>query len=251
MAVVAQAQVLALDPAFTEYDRIDFRVPARLSPQRQVKWLKEQAAAKGRKLLDLQKSYTAVVNLKQAEPAVCALYKIGLAYSRFAKAFKEAPIPAELRREKALAEEYRSQLAQLAEAPEKKSVEALEYALSKSRELGVANACTRSVTELLARHRPDSVGPTLEKMPELAAPAGASRTQGHRLLGALYQPPPPSAAPAASPALPPLADAPRGAAAPARVSRAPIPDGPEHVADPTPPRRRQPVPPLDDEDLLP
>ncbi|HEX8908749.1 MAG TPA: tetratricopeptide repeat protein, partial [Anaeromyxobacteraceae bacterium] len=75
MAVVAQAQYLALEPAFAAYDRIDFAVPGRLSAQHQVKWLKGQAVLKSARLLDLQKKYTAVVETKQAEPAVCALYK--------------------------------------------------------------------------------------------------------------------------------------------------------------------------------
>ncbi len=252
LPVVAQAQYLALEPKFAEYDRIDFRVPARLSPARQAAWLKGQLAVKGRKLLDLQRDYTAVVNMKQAEPAVCSLYKIGLAYQRFAQALKGAPVPAELRRNQALAQEYRAQLAQLAEAPEKKAAEALEYALSKSREFGVSNSCSRATTEFLVRYKPDRYGPPLEKIPEPSAPRPPPRAQGYALMTALSTPPSrdASAASGADPSLPQL-DAPRGRAAIADSRRDPGQPLQPARTPMTRPSRAGPAAPPDDEDLLP
>jgi len=253
MAVVAEAQVLALEPAFAAYDRIDFAVPGRLSPQRQVKWLKGQAELKSARLLELQKKYTAVVETKQAEPAVCALYKIGLAYKRFAHAFQTAPVPKELRQNKAFADEYRAQLAQLAEAPEKKAVEALEYAMTKSRELGVSNACSKAATEILAHYKPDLYGPPLEQVPPLVAPRSApARAAGQGLLVALYLPPGPDAAQGEPPpALPPLgARPPPAAAAPLRDADLPV-DEPEQVRSAAPARSDPLPPPIKDEDLLP
>jgi len=191
MEVVAQAQYLEVEPDFAKYDKIDFAVPPRLSQKRQVTWLKSQLEFKGKKLLELQRDYTAVVNTKQAEPAVCALYKIGLGYKHFAHALQKAPLPPEIRHDRALAEEYRSQLRQAAEAPEKKSVEALEYAMSKSRELGVSNACSKAATEILVSYKPDQYGATLERLPELpAARAVRSRSGGNGLQTALYHPAP-------------------------------------------------------------
>ena len=253
LPVVAQAQYLALEPEFAAYDRIDFRVPGRYSPQRQAKWLKEQAAAKGRKLLDLQKSYTAVVNMKQAEPAVCALYKIGLAYKRFAQAFTEATVPAELRRDKALADEYRAQLAQLAEGPERKSVEALEYALTKSRELGVSNACSRAVTELLVKYKPDQYGPPLEKVVDPSPPPpGAARSEGHGLLATLFTRPVRGASTSAGVTGPssPLAERPAVGGQQERDPDLP-PERLEKIAMPRPAGHRETLPPSPDEDLLP
>ncbi|GEJ55922.1 tetratricopeptide repeat protein [Anaeromyxobacter diazotrophicus] len=253
LAVVAEAQVLALEPAFEAYDRIDFAVPARLSPQRQVKWLKGQAELKSARLLELQKRYTAVVETKQAEPAVCALYKIGLAYKRFAHAFQTAPVPKELRQNKAFAEEYRAQLRQLAEAPEKKAVEALEYAMTKSRELGVSNACSRAATEILTHYKPDLYGPPLEQVPPLAAPRAPGRASGHGLLTALYLPPGPEAAAPVEPgpALPPLGARAEPAATPARDPDLQL-DEPEEVRPgAVAPRDPSPPPPIKDEDLLP
>jgi TolA-binding protein len=245
MAVVAQAQYLALEPAFAAYERITFAV----KPKHLVSTLKIKAS----RLAELQKQYTAVVNLKQAEPAVCALYKIGLGYSRFAKALRDAPIPPEIRRDKALVDEYRSQLAQFAEEPEKKSVEALEYAMTKSRELGVSNACSKAASEILVRYKPDLYGPPLEQIPPITPVAAAAvRPQGHGLLAALVTAPP--AEPSrddAAPALPPLG-APRRAPTASQAPR--DPDLPTDDLDELrPPPRSAPVPAPSskDEDLLP
>jgi len=254
MAIVAQAQYLALEPAFAAYERITFGVPGKLSPPRQVKWLKGQLQLKGQKLVELQKAYTAIVNTKQAEPAVCALFKIGLAYKRFAHALQSAPLPPEIRREKALAEEYRNQLSQLAEAPEKKSVEALEYALTKSRELGVSNGCSRAATDILAKSKPDQYGPPLEKLPELAVRTAPARPEGHRLLTALYEPAArePEGPRDAVPPLPPLGAParPRAAGSEARDPDLPL-DDPEDVRPQPPSRGAQQPAPSTDEDLLP
>ena len=78
---------LDLEPDFVEYDRITLNVAP--------KFLKEQLQVKGRKLKQLEAKYGQVVKLKQAEPAICALYKIGLGYKRFAQTLYDAPIPRE------------------------------------------------------------------------------------------------------------------------------------------------------------
>ncbi len=255
MPVVAQAQYLALEPAFVAYERIDFAVPGRLSPPHKVKWLKAQLQWKGQKLLELQKGYTAVVNTKQAEPAVCALYKIGLAYKRFAHSLQSAPLPPEIRHDKALADEYRAQLTQLAEAPEKKSVEALEYAMTKSRELGVSNACSKAATDVLVKYKPDLYGPPLEKVPDLGPAQLSARPQGHGLLSSLVQPVPREAAAAGgadAPVLPPLGAVTRKAAAGASAGRDPdLPlENLEDERQPPPTSLAPPPPSAEDEDLL-
>jgi TolA-binding protein len=250
MPVVAQARYLDLEPEFAAYDRIDFAVPGRLSPQRQVRWLKDQLQFKGRKLLSLQKAYTAIVNTKQAEPAVCALWKIGHGYQRFAVSLERAPIPRELRGNKAAVDEYRAQLAQLAEAPQKKASEALQYAIAKSRELGVSNACSRAAAEVLAKYKPDEYGPTLEKLPEITPVAAESqRPGGHALLTKLYVPDPhqKDADEGAGDAFPTLDARPSGAGQAARD-----PDLLDEPKDAPPPAKplTPPPPSPEDEDLL-
>jgi hypothetical protein len=249
MAVVAQAQYLDLEPEFAAYDRIDFAVPARLSVQRQVRWLKDQLQVKGAKLLQLQKSYTAVVNTKQAEPAVCALWKIGHGYQRFAHSLEKAPIPKELRGNKAAVDEYRAQLSQLAEAPQKKASEALQYAIAKSRELGVSNSCSRAAAEALAKYEPDRFGPPLEKLPEIRPVAAeGQRPRGHLLLTKLYVPDPhqKDADGAEGDALPALGGRPPEAGQAARD-----PDLLDETVEAPPAKPLTPPPPsTEDEDLL-
>jgi len=198
LAPVAQAMYLDLEPAFAEYDRINFVVAPR--------YLKGQLELKGKKLQKLQEAYTAVVNLKAAEPAVCALYRIGFAYRRFSQTLMEAPIPKEIRADKELVEEYKSQLGTVAEPLEQKAIEGLELAVTKSRELGVRNDCARAATDLLVKVKPEKYGPTAESFPPLPAHAAVDAISGYGFLTAI-QPavaPRPLRAGRGEPALAPL-----------------------------------------------
>jgi TolA-binding protein len=247
MAVVAQAMVIELEPEFERYDRITLDV--------KPKHLKSQLQVKGKKLVELQQKYTTVVNLKQAEPAVCALYRIGLAYKRFAQSLYDAPIPKELKalRRQDVIDEYKGQLAQLAAPPEQKAVEGLEYAMTKSREYGVRNECSRKTAEILAKYKPDQHGPPLEAIPSLAAAVPDTR-EGHGLVAALL---PPSAGSAAVPeeataALPPLHSERKEALRADPEREAVLEDEPRPRAMPRAPPDAPPVPRAGDkdEDLL-
>ncbi len=206
LAPVAHALYLDLEPAFAEYDRINFVVAPKL--------LKRQLEVKGEKLKKLQEAYTAIVNLKQAEPAVCALYRIGFAYRRFSETLMAAPIPKEIRGDAELVEEYKSQLGTVAEPLEQKAVEGLELAVTKSRELGVVNACARAATDLLVKVKPEKYGPTPEAFPALTAPEATDAIKGYGFLTAVQ----PVAAP-----LPPRAG--RGEALPELRGKAPPEQG--------------------------
>ena len=242
LPVVAWASYLDLDGEFERYDRITLDV--------KPKYLKAQLEVKARKLSELQKQYTEVVNLKQAEAAVCALYRIGEGYRRFAHALQSAPVPAELRALKRadVVEEYRSQLAQLAEAPQKKAAEGFEYALEKAREYGMWNDCSRQAGEALARLDPEKHAPPLEMVPPLAPPAAAPAA-GHGLLLVLR---PPEAARAPEVAAEPL---PRlRSPAPRQSAQAPSPASREVAkgrGDRPPSRPQASDDKKDDEDLLP
>jgi len=244
LPVVAWASYLDLDGDFDRYDRITLDV--------KPKYLKAQLEVKARKLADLQRLYTEVVNLKQAEAAVCALYRIGDGYRRFARALQGAPVPAELRALKRpdVVEEYKAQLAQLAEAPQKKAAEGFEYALDKAREYGIWNDCTRQAGDGLAKLDPDKHAPPMEVVPALASPPAAP-PPGHGLLLATEAPAPP-ASEAVAEALPPL-KAPRKPVA--ETARAARPAGRETAKAPREAKAPTPRPPgadsRDDEDLLP
>jgi TolA-binding protein len=210
MPVVAWASYLELDADFERYDRITLDVKPR--------YLKAQLEVKARKLAELQKAYTEVVNLKQAEAAVCALNRIGQGYKRFADALANAPVPAELRalKRQDVVDEYRAQLAALAEAPRKKATEGFEYALAKAREYGAWNDCSRAAGDVLAKLDPDRHAAPPEALPPLVPPPPPP-APGHGLLVALQPPAPPPPA-AAAPELPPLRG---GADAAGRADAAP------------------------------
>jgi tetratricopeptide (TPR) repeat protein len=157
MPAVAQARLLALEADYRAYDRVAFSGGARQ--------LKSRVEEKARKLEALQRAYTEVVNLKVPEPAVCALVQVGTGYRRFAAALLATPVPAEIRGRPDLAQEYRKQLAQFAEAPEKKGLEGLELALAKARELGVEGGCAKEAAAALARARPREHAAPVERLP--------------------------------------------------------------------------------------
>lgn len=239
LAPVAQAMYLGLEPAFAEYDKINFLVAPKL--------LKRQLEIKGQKLQKLQEAYTAVVNLKQAEPAVCALFRIGMLYRRFSETFTATPIPKEIRANPEYLEEYKAQVATVTEPLEQKAIEGLELAMTKSRELGVRNDCARAATDLLVKVKPEKYGPTQEAVPELARPEAVDAVRGYGFLGSI-QPvaaPRPSRVSRGVQPLPPLREkgAERG-----RGGREGAPSGKDVTDDLPLPRTRKGS---DDEDLLP
>jgi TolA-binding protein len=239
LAPVAQAMYLDLEPSFAEYDRINFVVAPKL--------LKRQLEIKGQKLQKLQEAYTAIVNLKQAEPAVCALYRIGMLYRRFSETFQSTPVPREIKANPEYLEEYKAQVASVTEPLEQKAVEGLELAASKSRELGVRNDCAKAANDLLAKAKPDKFGPSQEAMPALKAPAAADAIKGYGFLTAI-QPvvaPRPARAGRGEPALPAL----RGKSADREgVRRTDAPGGTDESDKVPLPRSRKGG---EDEDLLP
>jgi TolA-binding protein len=197
LALVAQAMMLALEPDFASYDRITLNVTP--------KYLRGQLQVKARRLSQLEAEYGKIVKLKQAEPAICALYKIGLGYRRFAQALYDNPVPKEIRRDRALVEEYRALVAQQAEPLERKAIEGFELAMNASRDYGVVNGCAREATAFLVKAKPDRYGPSPEVVPPIAGAPPPERPAGYGLLAeiqAVAQRRP--AARHEAPALPPL-----------------------------------------------
>ena len=249
LAPVAQALYYDLEPAFVEYDRINFLVAPKL--------LKRQLEVKGQKLQKLQEQYTAIVNLKQAEPAVCALYRIGMLYRRFSETFQSTPVPKEIKANPEYLEEYKSQVASVTEPLEQKAVEGLELAVTKSRELGVRNDCARAANDLLVKVKPEKYGPTPEAFPALTPPAAADAVKGYGFLTTVQPVPAPRHARAPQgDALPALRSKPaaergaeRGTGRDAGEVRREDAPGATDKSEPLPlPRSRRGS---DDEDLLP
>jgi hypothetical protein len=247
LPVVAQAMYLELEPEFAAYDRITLNVAP--------KYLKSQLQVKGKKLQGLEARYGEVVKLKQAEPAICALYRIGLGYKRFAQSLYDAPIPREIRGQGELVEEYKAQLAQVAEPLERKAVEGLELAMGASRDYGVRNECSKGATAILVKYKPEEYGPSPEILPKLARTEPAGAAHGYGILAELQPVPPPAARAVqvrrTETTLPPLRVRPvSGREEPARADPA---DPQERVIrdEPLPRKDRKKQSALDDEDLLP
>ncbi len=246
LALVAQAELMDLEPEFAAFDRITLNVTP--------KYLKAQLQLKAKKLAALEAEYRKIVLRKQAEPAICALHRIGLAYSRFAKALYDNPIPKEV---KALGKEgiemYKSQLAEAGQPLEEKAAEGYQLAVNASRDYGVVNACSREATEGLKKLKPDAVQPSVETVPPIAAVAAADAPQGYGLVASLQAQAAPRPVPGREPVLPALKLRPAGASS---TSTPPPPDA--VGADPQK-RKFDPDKPLparkknsgDDEDLLP
>ena len=198
LALVARAMYDEVEPSFAEYDRISLNVAPR--------FLKGTLEIKAKKLKKVEEAYGQVVRLKQAEPAVCGLYKIGLAYKRFAQALYDAPIPKEIRGDASLVEEYKSLLSQQAEPLEAKALDGLALAVNAARDYGVVNDCARQATAILVKHKPEEYGPSPEALPAIAAPPlPEAAPRGYGLLAEVQGVPVrPAAGRAAESTLPPL-----------------------------------------------
>jgi tetratricopeptide (TPR) repeat protein len=108
---------------------------------------------KARGLEEMQKIYTKAVGFKSADPAICALYKIGLSYDHFHGALLNAPTPRGMPEE--LKMEFVAQLETQAQPVKDKAGEAFAATVQKSQELDVYNECTtKALTLLRDKYRP-------------------------------------------------------------------------------------------------
>jgi hypothetical protein len=248
LALAAQAEYMALEPDFAAYDRITLNVTP--------KYLKAQLQVKARKLAQLEADYGKVVKMKQAEPAICALQRIGLGYSRFAQSLYENPIPREVKAlGKSGVDEYKAQLGQVAEPLEKKAIEGYQLAVDASRDYGVTNSCSREAAQALKKARPEEAAPAAaaqELLPALSSQAPSDKPVGYGLLGELQAqaaPRPVGAGARGDAVLPALH--PRAATRAQEKESATTNDPQRRALDPDQPVPSRKKKAADDEDLLP
>jgi tetratricopeptide (TPR) repeat protein len=251
LPVVAQAMYLELEPDFNEYSRINLKVPSKRLPAT----LKE----KGRKLIEVDRKYRKVFDMKQAESAVCALYKIGLAYKNFAEVLYNAPIPKdipkELRNNQQFIDNYKATLAEQAAPVEQKAVDGLELAMQSARQFAVMNDCSKKASEILLKYKPDKYGPPQEAYGEVKAEKMATDVrEGNGLLAAVQPIPVKSATPDEPDEemdLAPVSERP----AAGEGGEGPPPEEAPPDGEPAPPRDPEPAPVKEpgqgEEDLLP
>jgi len=128
-----------------------------------VKEFRDSIKQKGRSLDEINRLYTNVVALGAAEPAICSLRKIGLAYENMADAVANAPMLKSLPPE--AQDELKNQLEQQAQPIREKAADHFAAAVTKSRELGIRSDCaTKSLQALRTSYRPAQYPPLLEQV---------------------------------------------------------------------------------------
>ncbi len=226
LEIVAKASFLEIEPAFAEYTRIKIVIPKFPLDEKKLVGAVEP---KKKALAELQKKYTEVVSLKAADPAICSLYKLGLAFEDFSEKvtnapLPEVPLPDQLKPVKHLwnvpwakwPKEYKEQiteqqwqeiqgqvaeyksgmeqqlrdvLGQLKIPLEDSAGDAFATAVQKSRELSIYNGCADKALQQLASHYKPDSYPKVSEI-LMEVKAGKAAREGAGLLTALQPLPP-------------------------------------------------------------
>jgi len=160
---VARAHFVSSEPDFKKYASVRLRWGKLPHPEAEFR---QGVKDKARALEAIQKLYTQTVNFKSGDPAICALYKIGLAYDNFADTLINAPMPRGAAAD--LQEAIREEMTNQAQPVKDKAAEAFTAAVQKSRELDIFNDCyAKSLKLLRETYRPQQFPPVLEQWAEL------------------------------------------------------------------------------------
>ncbi len=160
---VARAHYLKAEDDYNRYLGIRLRWGRLPHPEVEFKaGLREKA----RSLEAIQRLYTHTVSFKAADPAICALSKIGRAYDNFANSLIKAPMPGGATPE--LQDALRDELSHQAQPVKDKAAEAFAAAVQKSRELDMFNECyAESLKFLRDFYRPDQYPAMPDQVREL------------------------------------------------------------------------------------
>ncbi|MET0401170.1 MAG: tetratricopeptide repeat protein [Cystobacter sp.] len=184
LAPVARAQFRSVEPDFQHYSRLKLSWGRPPSPDK----LKASIADKNSSREVVEKKYTQTVTLGAAEPAICALHRLGLVYDNFADKISNAPMPPGIDEETegALREEFGNQALPIKE----KAAEMFTTAVAKSQELSVYNDCAaESLKMLRTTYRPEQFPTMVEE--KVALTKGRDLAIGGDLLAAIQDIPPP------------------------------------------------------------
>lgn len=96
----------------------------------------------------VQKRYTQTVQFKSGDPAICALYRIGMANHHMYDSVANAPMPKEVK-DPELQDNIRSELAAQAQPLKDKAGEALAFTVQKGQELDIFNDCFKKSLAML------------------------------------------------------------------------------------------------------
>ena len=120
-----------------------------------------------------RRSYASFVTFNDPEWATAALYRIGDAYERFAKALRGAPVPAQLSADEQ--QVYRDELEKVVVVVEEKAIDAYKTGYQKALQLGVYNEFTQKLRAALGRMSDQEFPPEAEARarPAVAEPRPA------------------------------------------------------------------------------
>jgi tetratricopeptide (TPR) repeat protein len=146
--------------------------------------LKQSIKDKSKALEEISKLYTATVKLKSADPAICALYKIGLSYEQFYDQLIKPPVPKGVPED--LLAEIEAQFRDQADPIKAKAAEAFAAAVQKSNELDSYNKCTvDSLNKLRDKFKPEQYPPMPEDKLEIKVTGGNTMSIGNDMLTAI------------------------------------------------------------------
>ncbi|MBL8949616.1 MAG: tetratricopeptide repeat protein [Myxococcaceae bacterium] len=147
-------EITALDPVGRcnfQANEDDYKnylgVKLKWSKLQNVGELKGSIKDKSKALEGITKLYTETVSLKSADPAICALHKIGLSYEQFADQLANPPVPKGVTEDLLL--EIKAQFDEQSRPIKDKAAEAFQAAVQKSQELDVYNPCTTAALDKL------------------------------------------------------------------------------------------------------
>ncbi len=168
---VARASFVMNEDDFKRYTTIKLK----WTTLQNIGELKGSIKTKAKGLEDIQRAYTKTVQFKSADPAICALARIGLAYDEFAEALANPPVPKGIPEE--LLFEVKNQFEQEALPIRSKASEAFAATVQKSQELDVFNPCSAKALEMLrTRYKSDQFPKMGEETFELKPEEGAKMT---------------------------------------------------------------------------
>ncbi len=147
---VARASFVMNEDDYKRYSNLKLR----WSAIQNIGELKGSIATKAKALEEIQKTYTKTVQYKSADPAICALARIGMAYDQFAEALSNPPVPKGI--DESLLIEVKAQFEQQAAPVREKAAEAFAATVTKSQELDVFNPCSSKALEMLRnKYKPE------------------------------------------------------------------------------------------------
>jgi TolA-binding protein len=148
----AHARYLLGELIFHDFERLQLASDARK--------LKRTLDEKTALLEKAKAAYIDAVSFGDPEWATASLFRIGDAYERFAKALRNAPVPAGLSQEEQTV--YKEELEKVVIVVEEKAIDAYKSGYKKALELGVYNEFTQRLRQALGRLSDQEFPPEVE-----------------------------------------------------------------------------------------